>query len=62
MRAPTPGFSGIAHQEQGPQGTVPEVQGGGFRKRKSCTGVEGLEVVKLSEEALLISVEAPDRR
>ena len=31
------------------------VRGGWFGKRKSCTGVEGLEMVKLPEKALLIS-------
>ena len=56
MRTPAPGFSGIAHQEeQGPQGTVLRVRGGWFAKRKSCTGVEGLEVAKLPGHALLIS-------
>ncbi len=59
---PPPGFSGIAHQEeQVPQGTVLRVRGGWFAKRKSCTGVEGLEVAKLPGHALRI-IEAPDRQ
>jgi len=31
------------------------MRGGWFAKRKSCTGVEGLEVAKLPGQALLIS-------
>ena len=61
MRTPAPGFSCIAHQEQVPQGTVSRVRGGWFGKRKSSTGVEGLEVAKLPGQALRI-IEAPYRR
>jgi len=34
---------------------VLRMRGGWFAKRKSCTGVEGLEVAKLPGQALLIS-------
>ena len=58
MRTPAPGSSGIAHQEQVSQGTLPRVRGGWFGKRKSSTGVEGLEVAKLPGKALRM-IQAP---
>jgi len=38
------------------------VRGGWFAKRKSSTGVEGLEIAKLPGKALPMGRSVPDRR